>query len=107
MKERAGISCITDFTCAAGTNSKASTTEECSGAEVAEHQGTKWSSLTGLPQSDTIGCDALGVTCRSSLRVPSIGFGWGKQKHVGNCTVTRFSQRDCWNQYVEALITLR
>lgn len=74
---------------------------------MAERQGTKQSLLMGLPQSDNIGCHALGATCRSSLHVPGIGFGWGKQKHVENCTVTRFSQRDCRNQCVEALIIQR
>lgn len=58
-------------------------------------------------QTDSMDVMVLAVTCRSSLCIPGIGFVCGKQKHVGSCAATKFSQRDCWNHCVEALITYR
>lgn len=57
---------------------------------MAEHQGTKQSSLTGLPQSGNTGCDA-----DPPFMVPPLRLAGESKKHVGNSTVTRFSQKDC------------
>lgn len=57
---------------------------------MAEHQGTKQSSLMGLPQSGNTGCGA-----DPPFMVPVLRLAGESKKHVGNCTVTRFSQKDC------------